>query len=384
MKQKQKLATILKQIEAQQKTLSQSIKNTAKTKVAAKITKNIPASVYNKSSLIFTLIFNLFNVVFKHWLQRLNKFWRFKFLFSLINFLIWPISKIIALFSYYKLVRTCLLLLAFIFGLNLDLSFNYINISYASITALIWGLLDKIMDLLIKILTNFAQWLYRIQVGRIPNLREPEIELKPINEIKHFDQKVEFDNYFQEKQYHKNKLFEALNIKEEQDTTWFSKKVLIGLAVGVTLAACAGIYYIYYYDRNPLPTISQSELDAMELKELAAQRTLENEAGPSNYIQDASTNAWDQQRGNSPSNALSIDDRAFKDAVFPYQHEDATAPWTKSSETINNPSSPASSTSSLETVKPEQSPKLGNTVNFSGDDDSNFIAWGNSWLNRKK
>ena len=69
MKANNQLSKILKQIELQQKQLTQNMKNVAKAKVVSKLPKSLPTSLpvntLNKSSMIFKLFINLAKTILK-------------------------------------------------------------------------------------------------------------------------------------------------------------------------------------------------------------------------------------------------------------------------------------------------------------------------------
>lgn len=254
MKNVKNISTLFKNIEAQQKALSQMIKNSAKsktTKIVEKVPSKLPATVIkipaaalNKSSMVITILLNLFKTVFKLWIHYLNKIWFFKILISTLSFIFWLIWKLIKVFGYIKYLRSVVLFIAFLLGLNLDI--EHLNWSMLSIYSFFSVIFDKLIDNVISLLTRFTQWLYRIQVGRFQSdIKYPELVDHPTQEISHNDLMARKSDL-------KTKLFEALDIKEQ--TPWYKdSRVWLGVGAAIIVVAGAGIYYFYFYNDKPAP-----------------------------------------------------------------------------------------------------------------------------------
>lgn len=367
MKNSRKITAILQQIEKQQKALAQTVKTTATSK-ATKVVNKIPVDTINQTQFLYKTLVNILKTIFHYWFNRFYKNWFFRLLVTIFNYLLWPVTKIVLLLNYYKMLRTFLILVALIFGLKID--FDHLDLSLTALTSFMWPIWDKFLDLLISYLSKLTQWLYRIQVGSRLN----DITIVPDKEVVHIDNKLpnnstsyyfdtdiesdeyKYNQYLVQKEQYKNELFRALNINDQPDQHWYNNKnILIGIGCAVGLLICGGIYYYYFFDKSntdPKP-MSKDEIrelyeEGIEMKD--ARTTLDtSEAGPSNLPTDEARSAWENRY--SPTNELSSDDKTFKNTLFPYH--DQSNNWTEGN---NSPVSESGSSSSVETIKATTAP----------------------------
>lgn len=131
--------------------------------------------------MIFKLFFNLLKTILKVCFNNLNKFWVFKIIFKTLSLFLWPISFIFKILGYYKQARTIFVIIAFLLGVNLDL--DHLNFSMLTFSSFFTKILDKLIDILLKILTTVSQWLYNIQVNRLSNNVSTE---KPVELVDHY------------------------------------------------------------------------------------------------------------------------------------------------------------------------------------------------------
>lgn len=91
--------------------------------------------------------------------------------------LIWPISKIFLIITYYKYLRDFLLFVALLFGLNMD--FDHFEFTYTAITGILWSLWFKFLDNILLWLHTLLNWIirYRMNQDTLITLEDlPEME----------------------------------------------------------------------------------------------------------------------------------------------------------------------------------------------------------------
>ena len=225
---------------------------------------------------IFNLFLNLIKTIIKLWLKKY--FW-FRIIVKIISFIIWPISKIFRLLSYYKFIRGLLILLGLMFGFNWDF-FNDVIFKYISFTTIFWTICNKCLWQLMK----FLNWIISILMevyGNIPTSEAslssdtkssiPEYSLKedykdPSKESIHetiSEYVKEVDNYSamdSEEQLSKHKAHLQKSLKDsfnwnleldeqKQVNSWYSNKAVWVLGA-ISVIIIGGAVY-YWYIQNP-------------------------------------------------------------------------------------------------------------------------------------
>lgn len=176
------------------------------------------------------------------WIVQLKKFWIFKIVFSIINVLIWPISKILLLISYYKYLRGILLFLALLFGLKMD--FDHFDFSYVALTGFLWTIWISTLDLILSWLQNLISWIikYRMNQDNLASINDPIIDLPVLEDIK-IDSNVEFNSpkhheMLIERDKYQSQLLENIFSKEDvksNDTMFTPRNIALGVAGFVSL-----------------------------------------------------------------------------------------------------------------------------------------------------
>ena len=122
-----------------------------------------------------------------------------------------------------------------------------------AISSFFTWLVDKLIDILLKILTNLSQWLYNIQVNRYSkNL--PSIEVIDINSK--FDiNELSQNDLINKKNELKGQLWESLGVKPA-DNHWYNNSYIVGGLVLGSLIILGGAYYYFIIKNNDVPVVS--------------------------------------------------------------------------------------------------------------------------------
>ena len=91
------------------------------------------------------------------WVTNMNKYRLFRWLSTLIAYIIWPISKLIQILSYIKFIRMILVIIAFIIGLITDA--KVLKTSYSEVTSFLAINLDYMLGTLILKLRHLTEFL---------------------------------------------------------------------------------------------------------------------------------------------------------------------------------------------------------------------------------
>ena len=227
-------------------------------------------------------------------------------------------------------------------------------------------MVDKLIDILLKILTNLSQWLYNIQVNWYS---------KDISSVEIIDLDSNFDinelsqnDLINRKNELKTKLWESLEVKHT-DNHWYNNSYIVGgLILGSLIILGGAYYYFYYYKNSDIPVDSISNHDTTNDHSSFS----DNEAGTSNDIElqesKPSDSVINTYSDNDPwAGTMSDETRADMDHYFP--HRDNVSAQSRSS-------SPSGSDVTV-------TPKSIIQPTYQGDEEANFIEYGKRVLNRK-
>ena len=114
-------------------------------------------------------------------------------------------------------------------------------------------MVDKLIDILLKILTNLSQWLYNIQVNWYS---------KDISSVEIIDLDSNFDinelsqnDLINKKNELKGQLWESLGVKPA-DNHWYNNSYIVGGLVLGSLIILGGAYYYFIIKNNDVPVVS--------------------------------------------------------------------------------------------------------------------------------
>ena len=114
-------------------------------------------------------------------------------------------------------------------------------------------MVDKLIDILLKILTNLSQWLYNIQVNWYS---------KDISSVEIIDLDSNFDinelsqnDLINRKNELKTKLWEYLEVKHT-DNHWYNNSYIVGGLILGSLIILGGAYYYFIIKNNDVPVVS--------------------------------------------------------------------------------------------------------------------------------
>ena len=114
-------------------------------------------------------------------------------------------------------------------------------------------MVDKLIDILLKILTNLSQWLYNIQVNWYS---------KDISSVEIIDLDSNFDinelsqnDLINRKNELKTKLWESLEVKHT-DNHWYNNSYIVGGLILGSLIILGGAYYYFIIKNNDVPVVS--------------------------------------------------------------------------------------------------------------------------------
>ena len=180
------------------------------------------------------------------WVTNMNKYRLFRWLSTLIAYVIWPISKLIQILSYIKFIRMILVIIAFIIGLITDA--KVLKTNYSDLTSYLSLNLDYMLGTLILKLRHFTEFLGDYWWEHYVNEKGKAALEKALDKPQDIPVPVE--------------------VKE--DSWWPSKGILI--AAGVII----GIAFILWYTSNtgdtpPTTAVLEPSIPKSILKNKAAE-----------------------------------------------------------------------------------------------------------------
>ena len=226
-------------------------------------------------------------------------------------------------------------------------------------------MVDKLIDILLKILTNLSQWLYNIQVNWYS---------KDISSVEIIDLDSNFDinelsqnDLINRKNELKTKLWESLEVKHT-DNHWYNNSYIVGGLILGSLIILGGAYYYFIIKNNDVPVDSISNHDTTNDHSSFS----DNEAGTSNDIElqesKPSDSVINTYSDNDPwAGTMSDETRADMDHYFPHRNN------------ISDQSRSSSPSGSDVTVTPKSIIQ----PTYQGDEEANFIEYGKRVLKRR-
>lgn len=164
--------------------------------------------------------------------------------------------------TYFKYLRIILLILTFLFGLQLDID-NF-SISLSMFSGWFYTYLDKILEFVALFLHKILNWIINYRMDHL-NIFDT-VEVKPVEDF-HFDSEVEYDSIkyhemLQEKDQYRSQLIDSFYTKTVDEPWYYNKKYWI---IGGIAILCIGAITYWYFNHSNSPSDNASERGNIDL-----------------------------------------------------------------------------------------------------------------------